>query len=168
MIPDIERVTAPEYLDGLGELPIEKIRQMRDECQDLENAVSYVRRFAQARLDLVAGPVRPSDEAGLSVSLSGHSASGSESFPRPPLSMEPNTYADQLITALDAVVEPSKLSLGESPDDGTRERMVVALSDFEHAISRDRQRLHEIIRPLMSELVTRYRNGDATVDSLLT
>ena len=47
------RVTSPGYLTGLTALPMEQVRAMRAECQGLENALSYVRRVAQGRLDIV-------------------------------------------------------------------------------------------------------------------
>src|SRR5215204_2162151 len=51
--PRLANVTAPTYLAGLTSLPIERVRAMRTECQALENALSYIRRLAQGRLDIV-------------------------------------------------------------------------------------------------------------------
>lgn len=172
MIPDIERVTAADYAAGIDAFPIEDIRRMRDECRDLENAVSYVRRFAQARLDLVAGADAPLVPTGLSASMSSHDAAGAErsapeSFARPPQNLEPNPFADQLSDVLDAVVPPSRLTSSAELDDSTRHEMVLSLGEFEQRISQVRQQLHDVISKLMKELVRRYRDGDASVDSLL-
>lgn len=172
MIPDIERVTAAGYVAGIDAFPIEDIRQRRDECRDLENAVSYVRRFAQARLDLVAGPEGPKGPSELSASLSSHSGPTTarpqaDSYARPPQNLEPNSFADQLSAVLDEVVAPSKLMNSAGIDDTERHQMVLVLGEFEQQISQVRQQLHDVISLLMTELVRRYRDGDASVDSLL-
>ena len=43
----------PAYLDGLSERPSDELRRMHEECLEVETEVSYVRRLAQARIDIV-------------------------------------------------------------------------------------------------------------------
>src|SRR6202035_2861526 len=50
---ELERLLTPDYLDGVKERSLGEVRRMRAECQEAETAVSYLRRFAQARLDVV-------------------------------------------------------------------------------------------------------------------
>jgi hypothetical protein len=50
---ELERLLAPDYLEGLSQRTLEDVRAMRAECQEAETAVSYLRRMAQGRLDLV-------------------------------------------------------------------------------------------------------------------
>ena len=42
-----------DYLDGLSERGLDEVRQMRSECEIAETAVSFLRRMAQGRLDLI-------------------------------------------------------------------------------------------------------------------
>ena len=50
---ELARVLDPHYLDGLSERGIDDIRRMRSECEIAETAVSFLRRMAQGRLDLI-------------------------------------------------------------------------------------------------------------------
>ena len=51
---DLERLLEPDYLGDLQSRSIEEIRAMREECRHAEDGLSYVRRQAQGRLDIVA------------------------------------------------------------------------------------------------------------------
>ena len=53
MTPDLDRVVDPGYLAGLVDRSTDDLRGMRSECTDLENGLSFVRRMAQGRLDLM-------------------------------------------------------------------------------------------------------------------
>ncbi|HEX3455056.1 MAG TPA: hypothetical protein VHS03_10545 [Gaiellaceae bacterium] len=47
------RVLDPAYLAGVEGRPVDELREMHAECLELETEVSYVRRLAQARIDIV-------------------------------------------------------------------------------------------------------------------
>lgn len=49
----IDVVLAPGYLDGLADAPDDAVRTMHDECTEVETEVSYVRRLAQARIEIL-------------------------------------------------------------------------------------------------------------------
>jgi hypothetical protein len=53
-VADIDEVLAPEYLDGLKEWPLEKLRARRDRAEEVEFDRSFLRRMVQGRLDIVA------------------------------------------------------------------------------------------------------------------
>lgn len=44
---------APEYTVGLDDRPDDDLRAMREECMELETELSYVRRLAQARIEIL-------------------------------------------------------------------------------------------------------------------
>jgi RsiG-like len=46
-------ILEPSYVEGLGDKTIEDVRAMHEECMEVETEVSYVRRLAQGRLDIV-------------------------------------------------------------------------------------------------------------------
>jgi hypothetical protein len=64
----IDRVLASGYLDGLDTRSIEEIRDMDHECAEIETELSYVRRLAQARIDILQAEV---DRRAAGGSLSG-------------------------------------------------------------------------------------------------
>src|SRR5438045_9742139 len=59
---DLERLLEPDYLGDLRTRSIEEIRAMRDECRRAEDGLSYVRRQAQGRLDIVAAELARRNE----------------------------------------------------------------------------------------------------------
>ena len=49
----IDVVLAPEYAAGLDQRADDDVRAMREECMELETEFSYVRRLAQARIEIL-------------------------------------------------------------------------------------------------------------------
>ncbi len=151
-------------------LPLGELRRLRAELQHEDDVVSYVRRLAQARLDLVrAEQLRRSahDEPELAddlpVILSSHLTGGSPRPPRPaddfsdhPLSAELDALAGGASSA--DLSEFSGAELVEFFD---------ALHGFESRSSHQRRDLFVRIDALSAELVRRYRDGEADVDGLL-
>ena len=82
-------MTDPAYIEGLAAEDIDDIREKRQECQDLENSLSYVRRLIHGRLDIVRSELErrragndPADLAGLIDRLPELLAEGSRSDSR--------------------------------------------------------------------------------------
>lgn len=175
MTPDLERVLRADYVADINDRPIEDIRTMRLECQGLENGLSYIRRLAQGRMDIVGSELQrrrnggsKEDLAALIDRLPGilaeHSRGPGQS--RPPLDMDPDSRTTQAYEAALAGIGRNDRTIGEVGDDqlaGTLEQLV----EFEAEVSSKRRHLHEIIDVLRDELTRRYRTGEATVDSLL-
>ena len=49
----IDRVLSDGYLDGLTELPLAEVRELRNEAEQEEADLSYVRRLLQGRVDII-------------------------------------------------------------------------------------------------------------------
>ncbi|HEV7536081.1 MAG TPA: aerial mycelium formation protein, partial [Acidimicrobiia bacterium] len=49
----LDRVLEPGYLDGLADRPIAEVSALKAECTELETEVSFVRRLAQGRIDIL-------------------------------------------------------------------------------------------------------------------
>lgn len=153
------------------ELPLEELRNLRTTLQREDDVVSYVRRVAQARLDLVKAELtrRERGEVGidlpseLRIVLSRHLTGGPARPPRPIDDLGDNPLSDELDTIcaengfsrLDEIDVPEAIQLAE------------ALAEFERRISADRRDRFERLDALSAELVRRYRDGEATVDTLL-
>jgi hypothetical protein len=50
---DVDRLLAPEFVDGLADAPVAEIRDRRDQCRRVEDLVSFLRRVIQGQLDLI-------------------------------------------------------------------------------------------------------------------
>jgi hypothetical protein len=49
----VDKVPDPAFLVGLTDWPLDELRRCHSECLEIETEVSYVRRVAQARLDIL-------------------------------------------------------------------------------------------------------------------
>src|SRR5687767_15988323 len=49
----VDTMLEPEFLDGLAQRSMEDVRALHEECLTVETEVSFVRRLAQARIDIV-------------------------------------------------------------------------------------------------------------------
>ena len=175
MASDLETLTSPAFLADLGARSMADIRAMRAECQEVENDLSFVRRMAHGRLDIVGGEVgrrrtgaSPADATELVDQLPGLMGQGTADGtpPRPPQSLEPSPAADVVIAELDAIVTTATLtSLTESSDEELAE-YIDRLQSFESRVSTQRRALHETIDTIQAEIVERYRSGEASVDSI--
>ncbi len=171
MIPDLDRVVDPGYVSGLAEKSTDDLRAMRAECSDLENGVSYVRRLAQGRLDLMVAELgrRDSgsggDAAGLVAQLAdllsegGARAAGSGRLTG---DLEPpEEVVGPLTDRLDAAVGPGAISGVTELDDVGLTAGVAVLRDFESRLSEARRGVHSTVDAINEELAQRYRSGES-------
>lgn len=152
------------------DLSLDELRSLRQELQHVDDHVSYARRVAQARIDLVkteherrnAGPDADVG-AGLTSVLSQHLTGGPARPPRPTEDLSDNPYAAEL----DQVCAEHRFGRIEELNDAELAQLTEAIEAFEQQISVDRRARFERIDALSAELVRRYRDGEASVDSLL-
>ena len=165
------RVLDPDYLAGLDTRSVDELRAMRAECGEIEVEVSYVRRVAQARVDLVRAEQHRRDRgentddlsSELRVVLSSHLTGGTPRPPRPVDHVADNALSDELdgVCAENGFSRLEELSLEEL--DGLEQQ----LTAFERRVSDDRRDRYDRLDALSAELVRRYREGEASVDGLL-
>jgi hypothetical protein len=171
----LERVLADDYVGDVTALSMDELRAKRAECQGLEVGLSYRRRLAQGRLDIVAaerrrrteGAPAPSDDDlvhELAATLADRSRPPGNG--RLPQFMAPD--AEGVDTSdLDDIARPGALArITEATDDELAD-LVEQLSTYEAVVSKHRRSLHERIDALQAEITRRYRTGEATVESLL-
>jgi hypothetical protein len=172
---ELARVLADDYIGDVAALAMEELRSKRAECQTFEVGLSYLRRLAQGRLDIVAAEQRrradgsePLDHdglvAGLSDILGDHlKAPGNGRLPQ---LLGPDLN-DVDSVELDAIAGSIRLGeLGDATDDELAD-LVERLAAYEAGVSADRHRLHERIDALQAEITRRYKTGEASVESLL-
>jgi hypothetical protein len=171
----LERVLAEDYVGDVTALSMEDLRTKRAECQALEVGLSYQRRMAQGRLDIVAAERRRRTEGGDPPSdddLVRNLAATLADRQRPPgngrlpqlMAPEP---AEVDTAELDAIAGPGTLARVPEQDDGALVALIDRLSAYEHEVSGRRRSLHERIDALQAEITRRYRTGEASVETLL-
>lgn len=152
------------------ELSLAELRGLRQRLQHEDDAVSYARRVAQARLDLVkaealrraeANDIEPADE--LRMVLSQHLTGGPARPPRPTEDLSDHPLAVEL----DDICSEGGLGHLKSLDDTELASLTAAISSFEARVSSDRRERFDRLDALSAELVRRYRDGEADVDALL-
>lgn len=147
------------------QLSLADIRAQRSALQGAEDAISFVRRLAQGRLDLVqdeqrrraSGHDAPTESLAQRLAdVFGQQHGGGSA--RPP--RETNVPADHpLVQELDQVCEHYQFESMENLDDRSLAELITALEMFEKSCSQQRHELFEKIDALTAELVKRVREG---------
>jgi hypothetical protein len=176
-VPTIEELLSPAYVDGLETLPLNEVRARRDECQEVADVLSYLRRIIQGRLDLVhadfdrraqgrapdLGQLVEELKRGRILADRGRSGG----LGRLPKAMEPAREDGWITRELDEILDSGRASsLPEIPEDELH-TIAVKLIELERKVSDRRAALHDRTNELQAEIVRRYKSGAASVDSLL-
>jgi hypothetical protein len=176
--PKVVEAFDPGYLSGLGQIPLAKLRAKREECAEQEMELSYVRRLAQARIDLIMAESErrhqglsersPEILVGQLPQILGDHTRG-DGPGRLPALLAPSEVLQVTLAARVEAVLPSD-RLGSLSELGSEEldELLGSVSDLERSVSAERRALHDIQDRLQEELVRRYRSGEASVDALLT
>ena len=151
------------------ELSLPELRSLRQQLQHEDDAVSYARRVAQARLDLVKAETmrRTADSAAsedLRTVLSQHLTGGPARPPRPTEDLSDHPLAVEL----DELCAEGGLGHIKELDDAQLAELAAAIGEFERRVSSDRRERFDRLDALSAELVRRYRDGEADVDTLLS
>lgn len=165
-------------IDDPSVLSLAELRSLRHDLQRGDDAVSYVRRVTQARLDFVRAEQRrraaATDDVGESVGDDRHGELRSVlsqhltgDVARPPRPLDDVVDDHELATELAAVCSEHGFDKVEDLTDGELSRLETELSAFERRVSDDRRSRYDQLDALSAELVRRYRDGEATVDGLL-
>lgn len=144
------RVLDPAYLAGAETRDADELHALHDECSELENEISYVRRLAQARIDILDAEVDRRASGGslgdlverLPEILADHGPRQAPAASRLPLHLTPeqdSEWAPEL-AAFDGVLA----SLPTLTDDQLHEA-IEGLRRLEHDVSEERRKLHDVI-----------------------
>lgn len=149
-------------------LSLDELRAKRSEMQQRDDVVSYARRVAQARLDLVRTELARRNSGGdvseeVTDVLSQHLTGGPARPPRPAEDLSD----DALSLELDAICSAHHYGRVEDLDEVELGELADAIEEFEQRVSQDRRARFDRLDALSAELVRRYRDGEANVDTLL-
>jgi hypothetical protein len=173
---ELDRILDPGYLGDLTARSMSDIRGMRNECQEVETGLSYLRRLVQGRLDIVGverqrrrDGAEPGELSALVSQLPEILSSNTRApgVGRLPQLLAPGEIDADLeerfesITAghdVDSLPQLGDDQLGQLHDD---------LESLEREVSDYRRQLFDRIDALQAEITRRYRTGEASVESLL-
>lgn len=173
---DLQQLLDPGYLGDLRSRSMEELRAMRAECQAVETGLSLLRRLVQGRLDIVGLDLARRAEGGDPADLPALIArlpevlsdrTTSPGVGRLPQMMAPGELPEGLQAELDGIVSPAHLADLPALGDAELEEVAEALGAFERRVSEDRRSLFGCIDAIQAEITRRYRDGEASVDSLL-
>jgi hypothetical protein len=176
MDTDLEQVLDDRFLDGHETFEADRLRAMRQRCQRVETSLSYLRRLAQGRIDIVTAeldrrakggdPFDLDDLVSQLPSVLSDRTRSSQVGPMPQF-LAPGRVGGALAEELAGMELDAHLSA--LPDvsadwlESTRERLV----DYEQRVSKLRRALFDRIDTLGAELGRRYRDGAADIDTII-
>jgi len=153
-----------------GTLSLDELRALRTVLQHEDDAISYVRRLAQARLDLLRAELHNrsvGDEKNITgelpAILGAHLTGGQ---PRPPRPADDFSHHPLALALEELCSDAGSTDLPSMNGDELIDYLA-RLHEFEQLRSHERKELFVRIDALSAELVRRYRDGEADVDGLL-
>lgn len=170
----IDRVLDDAFLERVGERPLAELRRLRDEVDQEETDLSYLRRLLQARLDLVSaevsrradGAAAPTDMVGfLTAILAEGERAPARGSGRHAISEPSRAGASR--RSVEQLVSDSLLTDLLTVSDAVLEEACDVLTRGEAVVSRQRAAVHDVLDTVNAEIGRRYRDGEASVDTLL-
>ena len=154
-------------MSNANSMSLAELREARASLNAEEDAVSFVRRLAQGRLDLVRAELKhrrggEDDTANLARVFGQEHGGGSN---RPPRDTEVPVNHPHVV-ALEQICEQHGFGQLRTLQTGELEALELALADFERERSEERKSLFSKIDALTAELVARIKGGGADVDAM--
>jgi hypothetical protein len=164
----IQRLIDPAFVAALDARPVDELRAMKAECNDVENALSYRRRLAQARIEILEAEHERRSRGGtvedlvkdLPRILSAESGRSSTTDTRVPPPDSPGLELHWPDGREQLVADTTLAHLPLLPADelaSTIER----LHAFERELSELRHRIHQVIDAVEGQIAERQVAGTA-------
>lgn len=165
----IDRITRPEYLEGLSELPLDELRSRRDECYAEREYLSLLRRLVQGRAEILRAEVERRGGGGPGGSLVDQlSQILSSETPGPARgeAVKVGVPEEELMLArrrVERLVADAGLSDPGALDDERLAEAIELLAGEERAVSAARGEVLQVMDALQDELKRRYRDDPSLV-----
>ena len=164
----IQRLIDPAFVVALDTRGIDELRTMKSECAEIENSVSYLRRLAQARMEILDAEVDRRARGGsvgdlvkdLPRILSAESGRSSITDTRVPPSDAPRVELHWPDGREQLVADTTLAHLPVVPDDELATTLL-QLRAFEQELSSLRRDLHDVIDVVEREIADRQVAGTA-------
>jgi hypothetical protein len=164
----VDKVLDPSFLSGLADWPLERVRRSHTECLEIETEVSYVRRVAQARLDILDAELdRRAGGGSVGDLIAALPEILADEGQRPPA--ERSRLPRQLAPSMDIpwrrglerlITDGTLAELPSVPEDELR-ATISKLGELEQQASAQRRALHEVINRIEADLAARHKVGQA-------
>jgi len=168
----IDRVLAPDFLTGVEDADLDRLRELRQEADQEDADLSYIRRLLQGRIDIVEAETRRRMPGNEELSLVEQLASILADDTRSTrgvgrhLNVEPSRVDDHR-RAVEAIVADAVLSDVSARSDEELAAALERLRAHEREVSELRREVQRIADALTAELGRRYRDGMADVGGVL-
>lgn len=158
----------PGFLEGLAERSMAELRNMREECREGENELSFERRLYQARIDILSAELDRREGNGtedlmarLPAVLAAETRSATDSpLPsRAPDFSIPRNVDVPRRRVEEIVGEQTLARLPQLPTDEVKQ-ILTSLADMEKTVSRRRKTVQEVMDKVQAEIVRRYVSGE--------
>ncbi|HEV7523898.1 MAG TPA: hypothetical protein VGP92_02975 [Acidimicrobiia bacterium] len=170
MIPTerIQRLIDPAFVASLDGRPLDDLRAMKAECNDVENALSYRRRLAQARIEILEADHERRARGGtvedlvrdLPRILSAESGRSSITDTRVPPPDAPALDLRWPDGREELIADTTLANLPLLPD-AELDATLARLRDFERELSDLRRSIHDVIDSIEREIAARQVAGTA-------
>lgn len=165
----IDRITRPEFVEGIDDLDLQQLRDRRDECREELEHLSMLRRYVQSRAEILKGELSRRHGNG-EGSLLDHLAEILSVEDHPSSSrggaMRLHVPDDEMLLArrrVEKLVADSGVTDPASLSDAEIESAVTELKTEERAVSADRAEVIRALDALQDELKRRYKDDPASV-----
>lgn len=167
----LDRVVDPAYLDGLEHREPAAVRTLRDECREEESRLSYLRRVLHGQIDLVRAEHERRQSGAGSALLDDVTSILSDS-PTPSRHVGQVGFYDPTVEEggreEDQLIEGAALSRLPDLTEPELEDFLARLVEREREVSEQRRVVLAHLDHLQAELVSRYRDGSASIDDVVS
>jgi len=161
-------ILEPSYGEGLADKPIDDVRAMHEECLQVETEFAYVRRLAQARIDIIRAELERRAAGGTIGDLvAALPQILADDYPRPepsssrlPRYLAPAPAIEWKRGLEHLIADATLVNLPTLSDDELRVALE-QLGDLERETSGRRRALHGVIDRIEGELTARHAAGSA-------
>ncbi len=165
----IDRITSPEFVDGLDDLDLSDLRARRDECRAELEHLSMLRRYVQGRAEILRGEIDRRQGGGngsLMDNLAEILSSGDhgEASSRGG-AIELHAPDDEMLLArrrVEKLVAEAGVTDPTTLDDDQLRASIDALLSEERAVSADRGNVIQALDALQDELKRRFKENPAS------
>lgn len=165
----IDRIRRPEFVEGLSELPLEELRERRDECYAEREYLSLLRRLVQGRAEILRAEIERRGQGGEASSLIDRLASILSAEGQGPSRGEAVKVGlpdEEMLIArrrVERLVADAGLSDPGALDDDRLAQAVDLLASEEREVSETRRVVLDVLDVLQEELKRRYREDPSLV-----
>jgi hypothetical protein len=172
----VERITESSYLDDFEAADIAVLREMRAECREAENELSFERKLCHARMDILSAELdrRSGASSGDLVERLPEilGATERDTAERGPLPSRAPDFsiprnADVPRRRVEEILGEGTLSRLPQLRSEEIRTIVGSLAEHEQRVSQRRREVHDVMDRLQAEIVRRYTSGEADPSAAL-